>query len=87
MFTHQASFPQLVRGSTVQDRLKVSNILQKTGIEVDEAGSAAYGNTGATLVNNVGLEIEFNADRPFLFFIIDETVGTLIFSGKFVRPE
>lgn len=87
MFTYQASFPQLARGNAIQNRLIVNNILQKTGIEVNEEGSAADGNAGATLVNNVGLEIEFNADRPFLFFIIDETVGTPIFSGKFVRPE
>lgn len=42
MFTHQASLPQLVRGSAVQDRLQVSNVLQKTGIEINEKGSTAY---------------------------------------------
>lgn len=87
MFTFQASFPQLVRGNLVQDRLQVSNVLQKTGIEVNEEGSTAYAATIATIVNKIGVEIEFNADRPFLFFIIDETTGTLIFSGKYVRPE
>lgn len=87
MFTFQASFPQLVRGNLVQDRLQVSNVLQKTGILVNEEGSTAYAATIATIVNKIGVEIEFNADRPFLFFIIDETTGTLIFSGKFVRPE
>lgn len=87
MFTLQASFPQLVRGSSVQDRLQVSNVLQKTGIEINEEGSTAYGATVASIVNKIGVEIEFKADRPFLFFINDETTGTLIFSGKFVRPE
>lgn len=87
MFTFQASFPQLVRGNLVQDRLQVSNVLQRTGIEVNEEGSTAYAATIATIVNKIGVEVEFNADRPFLFFIIDETTGTLIFSGKFVHPE
>lgn len=87
MFTHQASFPQLVRGSSVQDRLQVSNVLQKTGIEINEDGSTVYAATVASIVNKIGVEIEFKADRPFLFFIIDETTGTLIFSGKFIRPE
>lgn len=43
MFTLQATFPQLVRGSAVQDRLKVSNVLQKTAIEINEMGcTTAY---------------------------------------------
>lgn len=87
MFTFQASFPQLVRGNLVQDRLQVSKVLQKTGIEVNEEGSTAYAATVASIVNKIGVEIEFDADHPFLFFIIDETTGTLIFSGKYVRPE
>lgn len=87
MFTLQASFPQLVRGSAVQDRLQVSNVLQKTGIEINEHGSTAYAATIASLVNKFGGNIEFNADRPFLFLIEDETTGTLIFSGKVTRPE
>lgn len=87
MFTLQASFPQLVRGSAVQDRLQVSSVLQKTGIEINEEGSTAYAATVASIVNKIGVEIEFKADRPFLFFINDETTGTLIFSGKVIRPE
>lgn len=87
MFTLQASFPQLVRGAAVQDRLQVSNVLQKTGIEINEKGSTAYAATVASLVNKFGGNIEFNADRPFLFLIEDETTGTLIFSGKITHPE
>lgn len=87
MFTHQASFPQLVRGNVVQDRLQVSNVLQKTGIEVNEKGSTAYAATVVSLVNKFGANIEFNADRPFLFLIEDETTSTLIFTGKVTKPE
>lgn len=87
MFTLQASFPQLVRGNVVQDRLQVSNVLQKTGIEVNEKGSTAYAATVVSLVNKFGANIEFNADRPFLFLIEDETTSTLIFSGKVTKPE
>lgn len=87
MFTLQASFPQLVRGNVVQDRLQVSNVLQRTGIEVNEKGSTAYAATLVSLVNKFGADIEFNADRPFLFLIEDETTSTLIFSGKVTKPE
>lgn len=71
----------------VQDRLQVSNVLQRTGIEVNEKGSTAYAATIVSLVNKIGADIEFNANRPFLFLIEDETTSTLIFSGKVTKPE
>lgn len=86
MFTLQASFPQLARGSEVQDRLRVSNVLQKIGIEINEEGSTAQADTITGLHDKCDCATEFNVDRPFLFFIVDETTGTLIFTGKVVRP-
>lgn len=87
MFTNQASFPQLVRGTAYQDRLQVSSVLQKTGIEVNEKGSTAYAATVASLVNKFGGDLEFNANSPFMFMIEDETTGTLVFTGKVTRPQ
>lgn len=87
MFTNQASFPLLARGAAVQDRLQVSNVLQKTGIEINEKGSTAYAATQISLTNKFGGDFEFIANRPFLFLIEDETTGTLIFSGKVLHPE
>lgn len=87
MFTNQASFPLLARGMDVQDRLQVSSVLQKTGIDVNEKGSTVYAATQISLTNKFGGEIEFNADHPFLFLIEDETTGTLVFSGKVIKPE
>lgn len=89
MFTFQASFPVLASGSSVSDRLQVSGVLQKTGILVNEKGSTAIGDVHRVpnIDHKIGADIEFKVDRPFLFFIIDDTTGTLIFSGKFMRPE
>lgn len=87
MFTSEASFPLLARGDHVKDRLQVSNVLQKTGIEVNEKGSTAFAATEISLVNKFGGDVEFIADRPFLFMIEDETTGTLLFSGKVCHPE
>lgn len=40
------------------------------------------------LVNKIGVQDElFNASHPFLFFIEDETTGTVVFVGKFMHPE
>lgn len=87
MFTNRASFPLLARGAGVQDRLQVSNVLQKTGIEINEKGSTAFAATQISLTNKFGGEYEFNVNRPFLFLIEDETTGTLIFSGKVLKPD
>lgn len=87
MFTLQASFGQLVRGMSFQDRLQVSSVLQKTGIELNEKGSTAYAATVVSLVNKFGGNVVFDCDHPFLFLIEDETTGTLIFSGKVTNPQ
>lgn len=85
MFTTPASLPQLVRG-TYKGSLQVSHVLQKIAIEVNEKGSTACASPATNLDKRIDSAIEFKADRPFLFFIIDETTGTLMFSGKVVRP-
>lgn len=86
MFTNQASFPLMARGAAVQDRLQVSNVLQKTGIEVNEQGSTAFAATQISLTNKFGGDFEFIANHPFLFLIEDETTGTMIFTGKVQQP-
>lgn len=86
MFTTPASLPQLDRGPS-KDRLQVSNVLQKIGIEINEKGTIAYAETVPNLDRRIDSSIEFKADRPFLFFVIDEPTGTLMFSGKVVRPS
>lgn len=87
MFSNEASLPLLARGADVQDRLQVTNVVQKTGIDVNEKGSTVYAATQISLTNKFGGESEFVADRPFLFLIEDESTGTLVFSGKVVKPE
>lgn len=39
------------------------------------------------LINKIGIQDElFNASHPFLFFIEEETTGTIVFVGKFMHP-
>jgi serine protease inhibitor len=88
IFTNEASLAAFARGKEVEGRLKVSNILQKAGISVDEKGSTAYAATEVEIVNKFGGggPKDFKADHPFLFFIEDETVGNLVFVGKVTNP-
>lgn len=80
--------PLLARGTNNQ--LQLSKVLQKAGIQLDEQGSTVYAATEVSIVNKFGEHNssipEFIANRPFLFFIQDETTGTLLFAGKITNP-
>jgi serpin B len=38
------------------------------------------------LSDKFGGDVSFHATHPFMFFIQDETTGTVIFVGKLVNP-
>lgn len=88
VFGDGASLPLLARGSGLEGRLKVSNIIQKAGLAIDEQGSTAFAATEVSLVNKFGDdgERDFIADRPFVFMIEDERNSAILFSGKVVDP-
>lgn len=46
LFEPSASLPGISHGSYLRTKLQVSNILQKSGIDVNELGSTAYAATG-----------------------------------------
>lgn len=89
VFTDEASLPLLDRGAGLNGRLKVSNIIQKSGLAVDEKGSTAFAATEVSLVNKFGDDgvTDFVANRPFLFMIEDERNSAILFSGKVVDPN
>lgn len=71
----------------VQDRLQMSDFEQNSGIVVNEKGSTVHSANVMTLMNRFGDDNEFIANHPFIFTIEDETTGTLLFTGKFIKPE
>ncbi|XP_060771739.1 alpha-1-antitrypsin homolog [Neoarius graeffei] len=65
--------------------LKVSKVLHKAVLSVDEKGTEAVGVTTAELVPRAGpLHIKIN--RPFLVFIVEESVKSILFMGKIINP-
>lgn len=88
VFTDEASLPLLARGAGLEGRLKVSNIIQKAGLAVDELGSTAFAATEVSLVNKFGDDgiKDFVVNRPFAFMIEDEKNSAILFSGKVVDP-
>lgn len=74
-----------------QEQLKVDQVIQKSGIEVNEHGSTVYTATEVIMVLRMGTirddTIYFNVNRPFIFVIEDEKNGTILFMGKILNPS
>ncbi|MDO4970613.1 MAG: serpin family protein [Bacteroidales bacterium] len=79
-FGDAAQFPKI----SEHDGLCVTDVLQKTTIEVNEEGSVAaavtrvdYGDTSPGF-----LPKEFTIDHPFIYLIKERTTGAILFIGK-----
>ncbi|KAH8260192.1 hypothetical protein KR026_004874 [Drosophila bipectinata] len=89
IFENTASLPGLTRGADVAGNVKVTDILQKAGIVVNEKGTEAYAATVVEIENKFGGSTtieEFNVNRPFVFFIEEESTGNIMFAGKVHSP-
>ncbi|XP_075238111.1 serpin B11-like isoform X3 [Lycorma delicatula] len=83
IFSDKADFSKL---SSVP--VKVSNVVQKTFINIDENSTEAGVATGVDLSFRMG-RLERNiikADHPFLYAIVHESTDTPLFVGKFIKP-
>jgi serpin B len=77
-----------------EERLKISDVVHKAFVEVNEQGAEAAAVTairivrtsGALLVTNPVVKV-FKADHPFLFFIRDRQTNTILFSGRVTDPS
>jgi serpin B len=90
MFSNKADFTKMSQ----TDSLKISRIIHKTFIEIDEKKTEAaavtkvdmvvigYG-TGGDPTPPPAPKI-FNADHPFIFMIIDNRTDAILFTGRFV---
>ncbi len=69
--------------------LYISAILHKAYIDVDENGTEAAAATAVVVgVTSMPLDpIKVSIDRPFIFFILDNKSGTVLFMGKVINPD
>nr|XP_018899388.1 PREDICTED: uncharacterized protein LOC109031973 isoform X2 [Bemisia tabaci] len=85
MFSEKADLSKIA--ADPHHQLAVTNILQRTGIEIEETGSTAYVITEAHLANKFGDSYhEFIADHPFVFSIEHDKGKIPVFSGKLANP-
>lgn len=75
--------------------LYVSNFIQKGELEVNERGTTAAVVTAFAVKAGAGLPDRtkprrfvprFFADRPFLYLVVDDQTGQVLFMGRVVRP-
>ncbi|XP_066158010.1 serine protease inhibitor 2 [Euwallacea fornicatus] len=88
IFQNTASLTGVAQGnSSILRELVVSDVLQTTSIDVDEEGTVAFAATAVVIGNKIGVpNAMFNATHPFLFFIQDDTSGTILFIGTVQNP-
>jgi serpin B len=64
--------------------LFITRVLQKTFVEVDEAGTEAAAAT-VVAIGETSLPPSFRADRPFLIVIRERFSGAILFIGKIAK--
>ena len=70
--------------------LFVSDVIHRVFIEVDEKGTEAAAATVMVMIPTGRSRIEppeiFRADHPFIFLIVNDKTGMILFMGKVVNP-
>jgi serpin B len=78
-------------GMTGTRDLSLSAVIHKAFIDVQEAGTEAAAATAVVMMRSAMVvptePVVFRADHPFLFLIRDIRTGTILFLGRFVKPE
>jgi serpin B len=88
-FSDGADFSGMVEPGA--ESLKISEVVHKTFLELDEQGTEAAAATAVimavtTAIVNPPVPEEFNADHPFLFAIRDRHTDGLLFLGRMANP-
>lgn len=87
-FSDEADF-----GGIGEEPLKISEVVHKAFVEVNEEGTEAAAATAVGMVLCAGMggppprPVVFRADHPFLFFIRDRRTNALLFSGRVLDPR
>jgi serpin B len=69
--------------------LEIGAILHRAVIELAEEGVEAAAATAVGIVATASIERlpePFVVDRPFLFFVVDDATGAVLFEGRIVDP-
>jgi serpin B len=75
-----------------QERLHISGIEHRAVIEVAEESTEAAAATAAVISpRSIHLDTPtpepFRVDHPFLFYLVDDTTGAILFEGRIADPR
>ena len=85
---HDAQFD----GITKDEALYISQVIHQSFVQVTETGTEAAAAT-AIVLDSKGIHlpdpdaVDFTADHPFLYFIMDEGSGAILFVGAVEHPQ
>lgn len=87
-FTNRANFSNMA----TSNNLAISEVFHKAFVQVDEEGTEAAAATAVVVVltsTNAPepKPIQFRANRPFLFYIIDDETQAILFMGRITEPK
>uniref|UniRef100_A0A0D9XQK6 Serpin domain-containing protein n=1 Tax=Leersia perrieri TaxID=77586 RepID=A0A0D9XQK6_9ORYZ len=73
-------------------KLTTNSVVHKAVIEVNKEGTEAAASTGGSLCTACPMRrppvlVDFVADHPFAFFVVEETSGAVVFAGYVVDPS
>ena len=74
----------------IPDNIFISDVIHKTFINVDEAGTEAAAVTGIgfdTTAMPTEPPVAFIADKPFTYFICDDVSGEILFMGEYAYAD
>ncbi len=76
-------------GITGKKDLRISNVLHKTFIEVNEKGTKAAAATSVLVMRKTSISKKakkFNANHPFIFLIKEHNTNSILFIGNYNKP-
>jgi serpin B len=86
----KADFAGITGQQNAEGVLAIGQIKHKAVVEVAEEGTEAAAATGVEILARSARPQrpeEFLVDRPFLFFIADNSTGAILFEGRIVDPS
>jgi serpin B len=87
-----ADFSGMSGRPVAQERLHISGIEHRAVIEVAEESTEAAAATAA-VISPRSIHVEqatpepFRVDHPFLFYLVDDTTGAILFEGRIADPR
>src|SRR5262245_43816805 len=92
-FGDDADFGGMTGKKPDQEGVKIGDIRHRAVIEVAEQGTEAAAATALVMVPARSAPVEpqkpipFVVDRPFLFYVVDDATGAILFQGRIADPR